>query len=135
MIQSIPLIFQLLAAQYYSSEWDRLRQLLSVGLTEVLILAAVTLLVITTIAWQTIARRHRRGFDYDSPARLFADLCRAHKLNGSNRRMLKQLAAARRLKCPAMLFVEPEYFDMSDLPPALKPSASELRQLRHTLFD
>lgn len=126
---------QLLAAQDYSSEWDRLRDLLSVGPYEVLILAAATLLVIVTIVWQVIFRRRRRDFDYDRPPRLFADLCRAHKLNWSNRRLLKHLAAARGLKFPAMLFVEPEHFDMTNVPSALKASAAELRQLCHKLFD
>jgi hypothetical protein len=131
----IPQGIHLLAAQGYSSEWDRLGHLLNAGPYEVLILSAVTLLVIVTVTWQTISHRRRRDFDYDRPPRLFADLCRAHKLNWSNRRLLKHLAAARGLKCPATLFVEPEYFDMTNVPPALKPSAAELRQLRHKLFD
>jgi hypothetical protein len=135
MIQGIPDGIQLFAAQNYSHEWDRLAELLNAGTCEVLILAAVTLLVIGTIVWQSISRRRRRDFEYDRPPRLFADLCRAHKLNWSNRRLLKQLAAARGLKCPASLFVEPEYFDMTNVPAALKPSAGELRQLRHQLFD
>ena len=131
----VPIGIQLLAAQDYSDEWGRLARLFSFVSYEVLILTSVTLLVIITIVWQTISRRRRRDFAYDSPPRLFADLCRAHKLNWSNRRLLKHLAAARGLKCPATLFVEPEHFDMTNVPPALKPSAGELRQLRHKLFD
>jgi hypothetical protein len=131
----VPIGIQLLAAQDYSDEWGRLARLFSFVSYEVLILASVTLLVIVTIVWQTISRRRRRDFAYDSPPRLFADLCRAHQLNWSNRRLLKYLAAARGLKCPATLFVEPDYFDMTNVPAALKPSANELRQLRHKLFD
>ena len=131
----LPIGIQLFAAQDYSDEWGRLARLFSFVSYEVLILTSVTLLVIITIVWQTISRRRRRDFAYDSPPRLFADLCRAHKLNWSNRRLLKHLAAARGLKCPATLFVEPEHFDMTNVPPALKPSAGELRQLRHKLFD
>jgi hypothetical protein len=127
---------QLLAAKDYSSEWDRLRDWLDVvSPYEVLILTTVTLLVVVTIVWQVISRRRRRDFDYDRPPRLFADLCRAHKLSWSNRRLLKHLAVARGLKSPTILFVEPEYFDMTNVPPALKASAAELRQLRHKLFD
>jgi hypothetical protein len=126
---------RLLAVQDYSSEWERLGHLLDFGLYEVLILAAVTLLVIVTIVWQTVSRRRQRDFDYARPPRLFADLCRAHKLNWSSRRLLKQLAAARGLKCPATLFVEPEYFDMTNVPSVIKSSGAELRQLRHKLFD
>ena len=135
MIHGIPNGIHLLAAQDYSGEWEHLGRLLDFGPYELLILVAVTLLVIVTIVWQIISRRRRRDFDYDRPPRLFADLCRAHKLNWSNRRLLKHLAAARGLKCPSTLFVEPEYFDMTNVPVALKPSAGELRQLRHKLFE
>jgi hypothetical protein len=102
---------------------------------ELLILGSVTLLVVITIAWQAIARRRKRDFDFNRPPRLFADLCRAHKLNRSDRRLLKLLAAARGLKIAATLFVEPDYFDTADLQPSLKPAANDLRQLRHKLFD
>jgi hypothetical protein len=128
---------RLLAEQiYYTREWDRLAQLLKLAPScEVLILAAVTLLVIVTIVWQTISRRRHRDFHYDSPPRLFADLCRAHKLNWSNRRLLKHLATARGLKSPATLFVEPEYFDTTNVPLAMKESTNALKQLQRKFFD
>jgi|tagenome__1003787_1003787.scaffolds.fasta_scaffold20497348_2 hypothetical protein len=135
MIEGIPNGIHLLATQDYSREWDRLGKLWNSGPYEVLILAAVTLLVVVTIVWQTFAKRRRRDFEYDRPHRLFADLCKAHKLNWSHRRLLKQLAAARDVKSPATLFVEPEYFDATNLPTPLQPSAKELRKLRHKLFD
>jgi hypothetical protein len=56
-------------------------------------------------------------------------------LNWSNRRLMKQLATARGLKTPATLFIEPEYFDVTNLPAALQSSAKELRKLRHRVFD
>jgi len=124
----------LIAAQTYSREWERLGNLLNACSYELLILAAVTLLVIGAIIWQTISRR-RREFEYDRPPRLFKELCRAHKLTWSNRRLLIQLAAARGLKGAALLFVEPEHFDVTNIPAALKASAAELRRLRHKLFD
>jgi hypothetical protein len=135
VIDGTPNGIHLLAAQDYSTEWDRLGQLLNAGPYEILILTAVTLLVIVTITWQVLSRRRLHDFAYNRPAHLFADLCRAHKLNWSNRRLLKHLAAARGLKCPTTMFVEPEYFDMTNVPATLKPSAVELRQLRHKIFD
>jgi len=135
MNQRILTKIQLLASQDYSDEWSRLARFFSFVSWELVILASVTLVVIVTIVWQTISRRRRRDFAYDSPPRLFADLCRAHKLTWSSRRLLKHLATARGLKCPATLFVEPDHFDMTNVPAALKPSANELRQLRHKLFD
>lgn len=135
MSQIIPAGIPLLASQNYSQEWARIGRALSFISSEVALLAAVTLLVIATIVWQTISRKRRRDFAYDSPPRLFADLCRAHRLSWSHRRLLKHLAAARGLKCPTELFVEPEHFDMLNVPAALRPSANDLRQLRHKLFD
>ena len=113
----------------------RLKDLPDIGPYELLILSSVTVLVVIAMVWRKSSRRRRRDFDYNSPPRLFSELCRAHQLTRSNRRLLKQLAAARNLKSAATLFVEPEYFDLTILPPALKPSAQELRQLRHRLFD
>jgi hypothetical protein len=126
---------------FAAKEWTgdlgefKLKDLPDIGPYELLILSIVTLLVVTTIVWRTVSRRRRRDFEYNSPPRLFSALCRAHKLTWSNRRLLKHLAAARDLKCAATLFVEPDYFDLANLPPELKPAAHELRQLRHKLFD
>jgi hypothetical protein len=103
---------------------------------DLLIIGGATLLVLCAFAWQLLLRRrHQRDFWFDSTSRLFAELCRAHKLARSNRRLLKQLAIARGLGNANVLFVEPDHFDATDLPPELKESASDLRQLRHKLFD
>jgi hypothetical protein len=103
---------------------------------DLLILAGVTLLVLGAFAWQLILRRrYQRDFWFDSTPRLFGELCRAHKLGRSSRQLLKQLAAARGLQYATVLFVEPDHFDATDLPSELKASASDLRQLRHKLFD
>jgi hypothetical protein len=129
------------AALFAAKEWTgdlgefKLKDLPDIGPHELLIVSILTLLVVITIVWRTISRRRRRDFDYNSPPRLFSQLCRAHKLTWANRRLLKHLATARDLKCAATLFVEPDHFDLTNLPPALKSSAHELRQLRHKLFD
>ena len=116
--------------------WGRFdHQRADVGKIELILLIAVTLLLAGTLIWQRISRRHQREFVCNSTSRLFSELCRAHRLDRSNRRLLKQLATALGLKYAALLFVEPEGFDMTSLPPALKSSASEIRQLRHRLFD
>jgi hypothetical protein len=112
----------------------RLKDLPDIGPYELLVLSSLTVLVVIAMVWRRVSRR-RRDFDYNSPPRLFSELCRAHKLTWSSRRLLKQLAAARDLKSAATLFVEPDYFDVTNLPHALKPSARELRELRHMLFD
>ncbi|HVT27339.1 MAG TPA: hypothetical protein VHE81_04910 [Lacipirellulaceae bacterium] len=102
---------------------------------ELITIAFVVLLLSGSLVWQFLPSRRRRDFRCNNPMRLFAELCRAHHLDRPSRRLLKQLAAAHRLKCPGVLFVEPDYFDTTSLPPALKPSANDLRHLRHMLFD
>ena len=137
MIRALVSTAALFAAQGWGGDLGefKFKGLPDVGPYELIILTSVTLLVVGTIIWHTISRRRRRDFDYNSPPRLFSELCRAHKLTWSNRRLLKHLAAVRDLKCASSLFVEPDYFDLTNLPTALKPSAQELRQLRHKLFD
>lgn len=78
--------------------------------------------------------RMRSQFQTDSKRALFSELCRAHGLNASSRRLLKRLAAARRLSHAATLFVEPQYFDTSDMSPALQAAMDELQRLRDQIF-
>jgi hypothetical protein len=99
------------------------------------LIGALTLLMLIAATSYIIAKRRRSEFLHNSPKRLFHDLCRAHHLHMRNRRLLKKLAAARGVENAAELFVDPQYFDAADLPQALQSAESELRQLRHTLFD
>jgi hypothetical protein len=75
-----------------------------------------------------------RARNANSPRRLFRGLCRLHRLSWSQRRLLRQLARARGLAQPAQLFVGPEYFDESQLTPALRGKIQWLRRLRQQLF-
>jgi hypothetical protein len=99
------------------------------------LIGGVTLLLAILGTSYVLAKRKGCEFLRNSPKGLFHDLCRAHRLHTRNRRLLKQLAAARGVPNPAELFVEPKYFDAADLPQSLQSASSELRQLRHALFD
>jgi hypothetical protein len=99
-----------------------------------IIICALTLCAAAALVWQRLSRRGEREFSSNSPARLFDDLCRAHKLSRASRRCLKQLAVDRNIDPPATLFLEPEHLDSTDVPPRLKSSIQELRQLRAKLF-
>src|SRR5438132_1508487 len=138
MIRSAVISLQLLAMhQEPAGVWGRFDdQRAKFATHELLILGGVTLLVLCAFIWQlALRRRHQRDFWFNSASRLFGELCRAHRLGRSNRRLLKQLAVARGLESASVLFVEPEHFDLTSLPPELKASASGLRQLRHTLSE
>jgi hypothetical protein len=76
----------------------------------------------------------KSDFDTDSHAKLFRELCRAHRLSLKNRRRLRRLAAARGIAEPARLFLEPKHFDEAHLPESQQPVADEIRRLRDRLF-
>jgi hypothetical protein len=103
---------------------------------EMLLLAAMAvLLAVVLAAWLRASRRPKRRFLTSSSRQLFRELSRAHELSFSKRRLLKRLAAARGVASPALLFVEPNYFDASTLPSGLQPAAKDLQRLRQLLFD
>jgi hypothetical protein len=97
-------------------------------------IAVVALLVVVGIAWRTLKRRMASTFSSDSSVKLFRELCAAHGITRSDRRLLKQLAAASGVADPATLFVEPRFFDLPNLPGEMKASATALRALNETLF-
>jgi hypothetical protein len=129
---------QLLATWHDSAGiWGRFdHQRQSFGAHEMLTFGygVISLLVIIFI-WYAFVRHRKQDFQCNSDWRLFGELCRAHRLDRSKRRLLKRLAAVRGLKTAASLFVEPSYFDIAGLPPVLKSAASEYRQLCRQLFD
>jgi hypothetical protein len=94
----------------------------------------VAVVVAATIVRRLSKRRAARTFSTDSAAKLFRDLCAAHGISRSSRRLLQQLAEAHGVGDPATLFVEPRYFDSRKLPVELKASASELQRLCEKLF-
>ena len=84
-----------------------------------------------------IYRSSRRGtseFDADSHAKLFRELCRAHRLSYRSRRRLRRLASARGIAEPARLFIEPKHFEAAHLPETLQSAEREIRRLRDRLF-
>ncbi len=79
-----------------------------------------------------------KRYDYskrcDDPLKLFRQLCAAHKLNFSSRRLLLQLATALEMPQPAALFVTPAAFRRSELPPHLQGEEKQISELAHQLF-
>jgi hypothetical protein len=100
----------------------------------VIAVAAIGLAVVAGFVWRVIKRRASRTFSSDSSSKLFHELCAAHGIRRTSRRLLKQLADARGVTDPATLFVEPRYFDVQNLPSELRSSAKELQLLGETLF-
>ncbi len=93
--------------------------------------AAVILLLWGASRW---ARRLEGDRTYTNAGRLFYELCRAHGLDAYSRRLLRRLASHARLSQPALVFVEPQWFDPAALPPSLAAEQARLEQLRARLF-
>jgi hypothetical protein len=100
----------------------------------ILVFSGIVVAVAAVVVWRVLKRRAARTFSSDSTAKLFRELCAAHGINRSGRRLLKQLADASRITNPAVLFVDPRYFQAEKIPRELRTSAKELRLLHETLF-
>jgi hypothetical protein len=94
----------------------------------------IALLALAAMVWQVLQRRATQSFSCDSSAKLFRELCAAHRLTSAGRRLLKRLAEARGIANPTLLFVEPHHFAVDDLPPELKAQSKELRKLEQILY-
>lgn len=97
------------------------------------------LMVATLVAglWATSRllglRRRRRG--YHNPWQLFWELCKAHGLNWSDRSLLGRVARHHRMRDPARLFLEAQYWDEQSLGPAFALEFVRLRTLRKQILD
>ncbi len=105
-----------------------------VSVTQLVVLVIVLLLV-AAVLWK-VARviALRDGQNFDSPARLFNDLCRLHGLDFPSRKLLWRLAKIRQLDHPAQLFLEPTWFDTAHVPASLQPFRPQLAELKQQLF-
>jgi hypothetical protein len=132
MNQSMHECYSLLAASSNGQVWGRFdHQPPAYDNGELLTILTLAVLFITVIL---LLIRVRSIFQTDSKRGLFSELCHAHGLKASSRRLLTRLAAARRLKNPSLLFVEPAHFESSNLPHAMQHAADELQLLRDQIF-
>ncbi len=72
----------------------------------------------------------RRRGGYNSPWRLFADLCKAHNLNWSERWLLRRVARHQGLRDPGRLFLEAERWEENNLGPAFVLEYPRLKALQ-----
>lgn len=82
--------------------------------------------------WLSVVTKRFEGYtSRPSPNRLFSDLCRAHKLNRSQRSLLRRLAESAGVEHPVSLFVHADKFDSALLP----DDTSAIAELRARLFE
>lgn len=94
--------------------------------------SAVTIIGVVWLTMRLLKARHKRNAN--CPWRLFKDLCAAHSLTHRDRQLLSQLAHEHHLEHPAMLFVEPAWWEADKLDRSWQRSLAELHSLRDRLF-
>lgn len=100
------------------------------------VMAAVSVIaLVAALAWlATRVAKHRETLNASSPQRLFRELCHAHRLNWSNRKLMQAIAKAHELGNPAMLFVTPQCFALDSLPPSFRSQRAHIEDLKDQLF-
>lgn len=89
-------------------------------------------LLVALLRWLYRLQQARAGSC--EPRHLFADLCRAHRFNRKQRRLLQELAEAANLMHPGVLFVRPELFEPAELQAMYLEHAEEYEKLAGKLF-
>ena len=92
--------------------------------------AAIGLLVLVL----TFTGRAMGWWSRHSSTMLFRELCGAHELSASHRRLLRKLARSHGIKDQALIFLLPEKFEPESLPPPLRRRSAEIAVLRDELF-
>ena len=103
---------------------------------EVLGLVGFATAAVLLILWlQNLLRRQDPMQPCSKPKLLFPQLSDAHQLTKEDRKLLKRLAAARKIENPAELFMRPDAFTLNGLPNELAASdAVGIFSLRDRLF-
>jgi hypothetical protein len=102
---------------------------------EMLSLSAMGLAAVIAIWFlQRLAYRQEHPQSYYRPRRLFRQLCRTHRLKRADCQRLRRLAQRFHLRQPALLFVEPDYFVLENLPSEFSHERQEIDALRRRLF-
>ena len=98
---------------------------------------SLAIIVVLLVLWGLLTRltpsQFRRA-PKARPWRLFASLCRAHRLGWREVWLLWRLARLGRLAEPARVFLEPERFEPGGLPAPLRGHHARLESLRERLF-
>ena len=90
--------------------------------------------VVGLVVHSKLMSRQERRRSFTSPGELFRALVKAHGLDRSSRRLLRQIASYQRLAEPARLFLEPERFEPANLSVPLRARAAVVAALRDRLF-
>jgi len=97
-------------------------------------LAFILALTLGIFLLKKLLERSERQSGYRHAGKLFKELCQAHELSHSERRLLRRLAGNQQIEDPGRMFIEPERFDVSRIPESLAKRREEIFALRDRLF-
>jgi hypothetical protein len=100
------------------------------------VLVGMVLLALAVGVWWGFNRcKQRYGqASGNSPRRLFAALCRAHKLDRGQQRILMLIVQWNHLPQPAEVFLRPDLFDADHLGAKFATQFAQIQKLRLQLF-
>ncbi|TWT75999.1 hypothetical protein Pla123a_27850 [Posidoniimonas polymericola] len=122
------------------ANWERMGDRFSGEAAELQTEELLTLLAVVVgaglLIWLLrVAARWQEGrLKRPNPRRLFNDLCRAHRLNRWERKLLREMGEGLGLRQPAEVFVRPDAFRASPLPPDAEAMPVAFKQLQKKLF-
>lgn len=103
------------------------------GNATTLLMLLTAFAIIGVVIWY-LARVLTERRTFNSPRRMFNELCRAHRLSWQECSVLRQLARMHQLKQPSELFLQPERFELNPTDAGSSELAEQARQLSAKLF-
>ena len=92
----------------------------------------VVALIVGFVHWHR--QRNDMSLVCDDPQKLFRELCLAHNIRGDRLKLLRMIAQHFDPVQPARIFLAPEAFQSTALPPSLQKHAPDCDRLRRDLF-
>ena len=102
---------------------------LSIGVASIAAVLAVLL------CWLVVRSRQSPKMAIDHPWKLFRELTRAHRLSGSQERLLRRMIRQYEIEPPAKLMLEPERFQIAAADMNFASERRALLDLKERLFE
>lgn len=115
-------------ADYFQTTSNQANHSLAVGLTVGILAPAVG------VGYLLYRKYCGSENEFYAPNKLFSGLCRAHRLDRGDRRLLLRIAAEMKLDQPAMLFTNPALLRTASRKQMAAPQ-KRIKRLHSTLFD
>ncbi|QDV57181.1 hypothetical protein [Rosistilla oblonga] len=115
-------------AEYFQTTANQSNHSMAVGVTVGILAPAVG------VGYLLYRKYCGSEHEFYAPNKVFSGLCRAHRLDRRDRRLLLQIAAEMKLDQPALLFTNPALLRTASRKQIAAP-AKRIKRLHRTLFD